>query len=273
MIKGACTQAYVFRVPVPFRVLMVWRLGMYRFYVDSDYIYNDSVVINGTDVNHIGNVLRMAPGDRIIVNDKDGTDYYCVIDRITKDEVIASVECTKACEAELDTRIYLFQALPKLDKMELIIQKAVELGVYEVIPVETKRCVVKLDNGAKKEKKIARWQAIAQAAAKQSARGIIPQVRMPMSFKEALRYAEELEYKLIPYEHAEGMDKARQVIDEAVTKGSIGIFIGPEGGFEDSEVEAAVEAGAQVMSLGNRILRTETAGMAVLSILMFRISR
>lgn len=244
---------------------------MHRFYVDADCIYKESVSITGSDVNHVRNVLRMSPGEKIIVNDKAGTDYYCAIDRIDSDEVTAKVIETKLSESELPVRMYLFQALPKLDKMEFIIQKAVELGVYEVIPVETRRCVVKLEKGTKQQKKIARWQLIAEAAAKQSARGIIPEVKLPMSFSEALKYAAQLDYNMIPYENARGMKAAKETMEIAVSSKSVGVFIGPEGGFEEKEIEAAIEAGVKVVSLGKRILRTETAGMTVLSILMFGI--
>lgn len=245
---------------------------MYRFYVNEDSILEDNIIIEGRDVNHIRNVLRMKQGDRVIANDCEGTDYYCVIDEVCQDEVKLKIESSKKSLAELRTKLYLFQALPKQDKMELIIQKAVELGAHEIIPVVTKRCVVKLDDLKKQEKKTARWNAIAEAAAKQSARGIIPEVKKPMKLSEALEYASELEYNIFPFEHAEGMEHSRKVMDEAANAGSVGIFIGPEGGFEEEEVEMAKEAGLTVVSLGNRILRTETAGMTVLSILMFKIS-
>ncbi len=245
---------------------------MYRFYVDQTMISDQHITIDGSDVNHIKNVLRMRAGDRLVVNDTCGTDYYCIIDNISKEEVSLTIEATKRCEAELSSKLYLFQALPKLDKMELIIQKAVELGAYEVVPVVTKRCVVKLDGDKRQEKKLLRWRSIAESAAKQSARGIIPNVTDPMTYAEALEYSRKLEYNIIPYEHAEGMDEARKVMEEAAGKGSVGIFIGPEGGFEDEEIEKALAAGIKPISLGNRILRTETAGMTVLSILMFRIS-
>ncbi|MCI8307760.1 MAG: 16S rRNA (uracil(1498)-N(3))-methyltransferase [Lachnospiraceae bacterium] len=245
---------------------------MYRFYVSEDDIADSNITITGRDVNHIKNVLRMTPGDRIIANDCMGTDYYCVIERILQDEVCLVIESSKKSEAELKTKLYLFQSLPKKDKMELIIQKAVELGVHEVVPIITKRCVVKLDDVNKQQKKTARWQAIAEAAAKQSARGIIPDVKMPMKFADALHYANNLEYTIIPFEHAEGMDYSREIMDKAADCRSVGIFIGPEGGFEREEIELAKQAGMKVVSLGNRILRTETAGMTVLSILMFKIS-
>lgn len=244
---------------------------MFRFYVDETAICGDLVVIEGSDVNHIRNVLRMKQGDRVIVNSGLGTDYYCIIREVFSEQIELQIESSKPCNAELPVKLVLFQALPKLDKMELIIQKAVELGAYEIVPVVTKRCVVKLDE-KKSEKKLARWQSIAEAAAKQSARGIIPQVRQPLKFKEAVKYAGDLEYLMIPFEHAEGMVYSRQIMKEAAKTKSVGIFIGPEGGFEDEEIEYAKEAGARVISLGNRILRTETAGITVLSILMFQLS-
>lgn len=245
---------------------------MYRFYVSEDDITDSNITITGGDVNHIRNVLRMNPGDRIIANDRMGTDYYCVIESIVQEAVCLVIESSKKSEAELKTKLYLFQSLPKKDKMEFIIQKAVELGVYEVVPMITKRCVVRLDDVNKQQKKTARWQAIAEAAAKQSARGIIPDVKMPMKFADALRYANNLEYAIIPFEHAEGMDYSREIMEKAAGCRSVGIFIGPEGGFEREEIELAKQAGMKVVSLGNRILRTETAGMTVLSILMFKIS-
>ncbi|WP_346663952.1 RsmE family RNA methyltransferase, partial [uncultured Merdimonas sp.] len=171
---------------------------------------------------------------------------------------------------ELPSRIYLFQGLPKQEKMELIVQKAVELGVCQVIPVEMKRCVVKLDL-RKAAKKVQRWQQIAESAAKQAGRGYIPRIREVMSFEEALELAGELDVRLIPYELAKAMDHTRSVIGKIRPGESIGIFIGPEGGFEKEEVERARQAGALPVTLGKRILRTETAGMAVLSILMYHL--
>lgn len=256
---------------VPFKVLT--GESMYRFYINKDSVVNDNVTITGSDVNHIKNVLRMKTGERIVVNDGMGNDYYCVIESISSELIELIIESSRRCEAELKSKLYLFQALPKLDKMELIIQKAVELGAFEVIPVITERCVVKLDGGLRQERKLARWQSIAEAAAKQSARGIIPIVHEPVRFKEALNMSKKLKYNLIPFEHAEGMAAARQCIEEAAGSESVGIFIGPEGGFEDKEIDMAIEAGAHAISLGNRILRTETAGMAVLSILMIMISQ
>ena len=175
-------------------------------------------------------------------------------------------------DTELPSRIYLFQGLPKQEKMELIVQKAVELGVCQVIPVQTRRCVVKLD-AKKAAKKVQRWQQIAESAAKQAGRGYIPAVSEVMTFQEALAFSETLDIRLIPYELADGMEGTRKILDEIRPGQSVGIFIGPEGGFEKEEVGRAVEAGALPITLGKRILRTETAGIAVLSILMYRLEK
>ena len=244
---------------------------MYHFFVEPSQIQGNKIIITGKDVNHIKNVLRMKPGEEIAVsNGLDGKEYHCGIAEWYEDRIVCDLFFVKEEGVELASKIYLFQGLPKADKMELIIQKAVELGVYEIIPVASKRAVVKLD-AKKAESKLIRWQAIAEAAAKQSARGIIPQVKMPMSFSEALKYAAQLEYNMIPYENAQGMKTAGKIMETAMLSQSVGIFIGPEGGYEEKEIEAAIAAGVNVVSLGKRILRTETAGMTVLSILMFGI--
>ena len=171
-------------------------------------------------------------------------------------------------DLELPSRIFLFQGLPKGDKMELIIQKTVELGVHEIIPVASRRCVVKLDE-KKAKSKVARWQGISESAAKQSKRMIVPKVHPVMKFEEALEYARSMDMVLIPYELAKGMRHTKELFASIRPGQSVGIFIGPEGGFEEEEVKKAVEAGAEPVTLGKRILRTETAGMTVLSILMY----
>ena len=241
---------------------------MPRFFVDQSKIQEDCIVIQGNDVNHIRNVLRMRPGDELSLSDGRGTDYFCRILSIERDEIRLSIENSWNSYVELPVKLYLFQGLPKADKMELIIQKAVELGVYEIIPVRTNRVIVKLDE-KKETKKIARWQQIAEGGAKQSGRGIIPEVKPVMSFSEALAYAKNLEGVLIPYEKAEGIEKTREIIAGLKGRKSIGIFIGPEGGFDETEVEAAMAANVLPVPLAKRILRTETAGLAMLSILMF----
>ena len=160
----------------------------------------------------------------------------------------------------------MFQGLPKSDKMDLIIQKCVELGVFRVVPVTTKRTVVKLD-AKKEESRRKRWTAVSESAAKQSGRGIIPEISGVQSFREAVEEAGELDVCLIPYEKAENMARTREILSGIPAGASIGVFIGPEGGFEEEEVREAMEAGARPITLGRRILRTETAGMAVLAML------
>ncbi|MBQ7833261.1 MAG: 16S rRNA (uracil(1498)-N(3))-methyltransferase [Lachnospiraceae bacterium] len=244
---------------------------MYHFFVEPEQIQGTQIYITGKDVNHIKNVLRMRIGEEISVgNGMDGKEYRCAIDSFEEDSVNCKLLFIKEDGVELPVKVTLFQGLPKADKMELIIQKAVELGVYEIVPVATKRCVVKLD--AKKEaSKIARWQAIAEAAAKQSKRAVVPQIRPVMTMQEAIKAASEMEHRIIPYELAEGMSKTKEVFESFTPGNSVAVFIGPEGGFEEKEVEAATEAGIQPVSLGKRILRTETAGFTVLAWIMYEL--
>lgn len=243
---------------------------MYRFYVSADQLAEKEVFIFGGDVNHIKNVLRLEVGDWIVACDGNGTDYVSRIQSICSDEVVASIEKVQPTGTELPVRITLFQGMPKKDKLELIIQKAVELGACEIVPVMTKRTVVKLSEEKKINKRLERWQSIAYAAAKQCDRGIIPTVHKPVSYEEALAMADQLDYNVIPYELQTGMEEARKIVDQACKQRSLGIFIGPEGGFEPEEVERAMTRNIHPMTLGKRILRTETAGMALLSILMFQ---
>ncbi|MBR4881585.1 MAG: 16S rRNA (uracil(1498)-N(3))-methyltransferase [Clostridia bacterium] len=240
---------------------------MPRFFVSRDAIKENEIEITGIDVNHIKNVLRMQPGEELEICDGEGNDYICVIKSLERDTVSLDIKEKYPSSTELKKKIYLFQGLPKSDKMELSIPKAVELGVYEIIPTVTSRCIVKID-AKKEDKKIARWQQIAEAAAKQSGRGIIPKIKAPMSFKEALGYAQSIDTVLVPYEKAEGIDSTREILSEAKNKDSVAVFIGPEGGFEEKEIELAVDNGAAAVTLGKRILRTETAGLCILSVLM-----
>ncbi len=243
---------------------------MPRFFVAPDQINGDQISIIGPDVNHIRNVLRMAPEDNLTVSDGSGTDYYCRISDMTKDEVLLAVIDSWRAFAELPAHMYLFQGVPKGDKMELIIQKAVELGVYQIVPVMMQRTIVKLDE-KKKEKRQQRWQSIAESAAKQAGRAMIPKVADVVSFKEALDMCRDMDAVLMPYEKAEGMTAARKCVRSLRGKQAVGIFIGPEGGFAPEEVEMATQCGAVTMTLGHRILRTETAGMTMLSIIMFEL--
>lgn len=246
---------------------------MPRFYVEGCQDAQTGITIMGEDVNHIKNVLRLTIGDTITVCDGAGKEYECEIAEISKEHVYATIVDINQNVAELPCKITLFQGMPKSDKMEFIIQKAVELGVAQIVPVMMKRTVVKLED-KKKDKKRERYQMIAESAAKQSGRGIIPEVAGFMTFREALQYAESFDFLLVPYESADGIVYAQEMITQAANLAdgaSIGIFIGPEGGFAKEEIDAAKDAGAKIITLGNRILRTETAGLAVLSILMFQI--
>ena len=246
---------------------------MYRFFVAPEAISEKEVQITGDDVNHIKNVLRMKIGEEIAVsNGVDGREYRCEVAQLLADEVVCKLRFIKENDVELPAQVYLFQGLPKADKMELIIQKAVELGAYSVIPVATRRSIVKLDD-KKAAAKQNRWQGIAEAAAKQSKRKIIPKIEKVMSFAEALEMAKELEVRLIPYELAEDMSHTKEII-ERIRKGQkIAIFIGPEGGFDETEIALASEVGVEPITLGKRILRTETAGMTVLAWLMYHLEK
>lgn len=243
---------------------------MHHFFVTPECVHDNYIGITGSDVNHIRNVLRMKNGEELLVSDGEGRDYLCIIDNISDEEVTACIIDGEYEGTELPTRFYLFQGLPKGDKMEMIIQKAVELGCHEIIPVKTQRTIVKLDK-KKEDAKLKRWNAISESAAKQSRRSIIPQVNNVMTFKEAVKFAESFDINIIPYENYKDMTETSQVIDKIKPGQKVGIFIGPEGGFADDEVDFAVENDIQRISLGKRILRTETAGMAILSVLMFQI--
>lgn len=243
---------------------------MYHFFAPVENVLDGTITITGDDVNHIKNVLRMTKGEKVVISCGQGIDYYCIIDSIQDTEIGLLIEDEKPAVTELPVKITLFQALPKSDKMELIVQKAVELGAFEIIPVKTRRCVVKLDE-KKAHKKVERWNSIAESAAKQSGRGIVPQVGDVVTFAQALAVAETMDTVMIPYELSDDMAGSVAAMKKAARGGSIGIFIGPEGGFERGEVEQAMEKGAVPVSLGKRILRTETAGLAALSVLMFLI--
>ena len=243
---------------------------MYQFFVDDAQVHEHEIVIEGSDVNHIRNVLRMKKDERIRISNMSGKAYFCHITLITEDMVVAEIDSEDDNGTELGNRITLFQGLPKNDKMELIIQKAVELGVYKIVPVSMKNCVVKLDE-KKAAKKVERWQAIAESAAKQSKRTIIPLIDKPVPYKLALEKAGKLDVMLVPYENERGMDATRQIMGQIKKGQSIGIVIGPEGGFAPEEIKLADDNDMHRISLGRRILRTETAGLATLAMLVFNL--
>ena len=229
---------------------------MNRFFVDVDgRDIGTDISITGGDVNHIKNVLRLKVGQEITVSNGRGRDYTCSISEIGRDEVLCRVEDVNDNFAELPVEVTLFQGYPKSDKMDLIVQKMVELGVCRIVPVFTARTIVKLD----------------------AKRGIVPEITEPVTFAQAIEMAKTLDMNIIPYEEAEGLAKSRQIIADVTApssaRRSLGVFIGPEGGFAREEVEQAMAAGAECITLGHRILRTETAGLAVMSIIMFSADR
>ena len=245
---------------------------MHHFCVNPEQVEDGLIRITGSVVNHIKNVLRIRQGEEMLVSDGTGRDYLCQAEEIAGQEVTVRILETEEEGRELPSRIWLFPGLPQSDKMEFIIQKAVELGAAGIVPVSTRNTVVKLDP-KKEEAKVKRWQAIAESAAKQSKRSLVPRVSGIMTLKEAFDYVESQGFsvRLIPYEHEAGMDGTKTELDAAGPGQDIAVFIGPEGGFDEREIELALSKGVRPISLGRRILRTETAGLALLSVLMMRL--
>ena len=240
---------------------------MFQFFVEPGQITAQEAEITGGDVNHIRNVLRMKAGEQVRISDQQGQDFLCEIACLEEEQVVLKIK--EECQGtESPVKTTLFQGIPKGDKMELVIQKGVELGVSEIVPVAMQNCVVKLD-AKKAESRRARWQAIAESAAKQSKRSRIPLVKPVCSFEEAFAYAKTLDVPLFPYEQERGMAHTREVLGKIKKGDSIGIFIGPEGGFSSKEVEM-VRDEVEIISLGSRILRTETAGLAALAMLIYQ---
>lgn len=238
---------------------------MHRFFVSPDNINNNSVTISGEDVAHLSKVLRLREGENIIVCDSAGTDYECRIESISKTEAVASVISSTPNIAEPPINITIYQGLPKSDKMDYIVQKCVELGVNKIVPVITKRAVAIPRDG---DKKILRWQRIANEAAKQCGRGVLPQIGEIAEFKTILKnVALEDNLNIIPYEN----EKSFKLKNALKPVKNINIFIGPEGGFDPEEIELAMTSGIQPVTLGPRILRTETAPIAVVSAVMYDI--
>ncbi len=243
---------------------------MRQFFIQSNQVSQDIIRMEGKDVNHIRNVLRMGAGEQLAATDENGMEYLCEIENVDAEGIDLKILDKFMAERELSAEVYLFQGLPKGDKMELIIEKAVELGVHKVVPVETKRCIVKLDE-KKAAAKIKRWSAIAESAAKQSKRCRIPQIHSVITLKEALAMTKDFQLVCIPYEEAKGMDSLKHFLSNIKPGMKIGFFIGPEGGFEADEIQQAIEHGVEPVSLGKRILRTETAGLTLMSMIMLNL--
>ncbi len=239
---------------------------MYNFFVDENKRQGNFYLITDDDYNHIKNVLRMKVGDTILVS-SEGNSHLCSLKEFSGEGVVVEIVEENYQDTALPVKLYLFQGLPKSDKMEFVIQKAVELGAEAIVPVEMSRCVVKLDE-KKKKSKTARWQSISESAAKQSKRTSIPKVYDVMSYKDALNFANELDLLLVPYESKDGMTSTKNALKKMKNGMSVGILIGPEGGFDEKEIALAEESGGLTISLGKRILRTETASVTALSMCM-----
>lgn len=240
---------------------------MPKFFVETHQIEKNLIHMIGEDAKHMKTVLRAREGEEITVCDGRGTDYFCRIVSL-EDGVTAEIIGSEPCQSEPKTKITLYQGLPKADKMELIIQKCVELGVDRIVAVSTERCIVKLDK--KEEKKLERWQKIAEAAAKQSGRGKIPEIAPKvLRFSQAIEEAKVLSGAIIPYEKEE--NRGIRSFVEGFSGEEVGVFIGPEGGFAEEEIQAAINAGVLPVTLGKRILRTETAGMTAIAILLYEL--
>ena len=238
---------------------------MYNFFVENDQFYNDSVDIKDENFNHIKNVLRMKVDDELIVSNKEkGNSFLCRISEIGDNKIVCNIiEERESTEPKVE--VSLFQGIPKSDKMELIIQKTVEIGIKDIYPVEMKFCIGKI----KDNKKIARWQTISEAAAKQSKRNIIPRIENPITFKEMSALIKDYDLALIAYEN-EDKTNIKEVLEQNKDIKKIAIIIGPEGGISKEEVESLVNDGAKEVSLGKRILRTETASISMLSMIMYQ---
>ncbi len=239
---------------------------MFNFFATEENRQGERFFIGGSDFNHIKNVLRMREGDEFLVS-CGGVSSLCCLESFNDGYVSAMILEENYQNTDLPIKIVLFQGLPKSDKMELIIQKAVELGVHSIVPTEMARCVVKLDDKKKKSKK-ERWQAIAESAAKQSKRSEIPEICDVLPYDEALKKAAELDLFLVPYESKNGMADTKEALSNIKSGMSVGILIGAEGGFDDLEIEKAQSRGGKIISLGKRILRTETAAITAAAMCM-----
>lgn len=244
---------------------------MNHFFVPRDSFRPDGVHILGGDLNHMKNVLRLKPGECVSVSDGEEKRLICEIVSYTEGEALLKIVDIEGKSRELPAKILLFQGIPKGEKFDWIIQKSVELGAAEIIPVAMKRCVAKIEAG-KEGKKLERLRKIAEAAAKQSGRDLVPEIHGVMGFEEAAEYAaSNCSTVIFAYEKADNPEETRRVF-EAVSPGeTIGVFIGPEGGFDDAEAKMLEESGARTVTLGKRILRTETAPLYLLSVLGFRL--
>ncbi len=243
---------------------------MRRFFTEPENINDDTIEIF-EDSRHIEKVLRMNCGDKLLVFDGSGTEYTAEITEIEKNVCRAKILNRAISLSEPKTKITLFQGLPKSGKMELIVQKAVELGVSRIVPVIMERCVVKINNKSAGTEKSARWNKVSQEASKQCGRGIVPYVAEPVSFKEAVAEMKKSELAIMPYEELghQGRYGLKDLLGQNKSAVEISVLVGPEGGFGEEEAAYAIENGVYAVGLGKRILRTETVSGAILPVIMY----
>ena len=242
---------------------------MHRFFINKKNIKDNSVIIDGEDVKHIKNVLRLKEGEEVVVCDGESSDYLITIETINKNEVIGTIKEAYPSKGEPPLEIILYQGLPKSSKMDLIIQKAVEIGIKEIIPIITERSVVKIEDNKKEQKKLERWNRISLEASKLCKRGIVPKVNNVINFKELINRISDNGGTIVPYEN-EGKRGLKDLLRNINSK-VMNIVIGPEGGFEESEIDDLISSKANIVSLGPRILRTETAGFTTLAIILYEV--
>ncbi|MGN0181702.1 MAG: 16S rRNA (uracil(1498)-N(3))-methyltransferase [Candidatus Ornithomonoglobus sp.] len=241
---------------------------MPKFFTARENITDTEIIIDSEDAKHIKKVLRLGEGDEITVCDGRGIDYSARIREIDSSRVICDILDSRRCDTEPKVKVTLYQGLPKAAKMDYIIQKTTELGITKIVPAKMSRCVVKLENEAAERKKVERWQKIAYEAAKQSGRGAVPEVAMPMTVDEIIDELQNADLAFAPYE-CEQETRLKAVLENAGNVKNVSFIIGPEGGFDITEIEKLKAAGIQTITLGRRILRTETAGEAVLAMTMY----
>ena len=241
---------------------------MPKFFTARENIKDTTLIIDSEDANHLKKVLRINVGDKITVCDGAGIDYTVRVSEIGKNEIECDIIDRKKSDTEPNINITLYQGLPKAAKMDYIIQKNTELGISKIVPAKLARCVVKLENKAAEEKKCERWQKIAVASAKQSGRGIVPEISNPMTVDEIIEDVKDYDLVFVPYE-CEDQSRLKTIVESAPDAKDIAFIIGPEGGFDISEIEKLKAAGIKTVTLGKRILRTETAAEAVVSMLMY----
>lgn len=241
---------------------------MPKFFTARENIKDTTLIIDSEDANHLKRVLRINVGDVITVCDGAGIDYTVKVSEIGKNEIECDIIDRKKSDTEPNINITLYQGLPKAAKMDYIIQKNTELGISKIVPAKLARCVVKLENKAAEDKKCERWQKIAIASAKQSGRGIVPVIDNPMTVDEIIEDVKDYDLVFVPYE-CEDQSRLKTIVESVPDAKDIAFIIGPEGGFDISEIEKFKEAGIKTVTLGKRILRTETAAESVVSMLMY----